>query len=455
LKELKEKQMHQKQLVVQCGARLSIATGELEYGHEDRMVTLLFYKAVKGSRLHLLSDKYEYAIATYSLDRNLSYIYSYSYQKEQNWTTYNHDMTANSYRQDDYIFQNELYFRVNLRRIDNGIIESEEAKNINNILQFFTQEETYTIKEYYTEEIKKSAKTINSKIGDNSLVFFLFSDSHYVINGTWEDTKYNIKTLMEEVKFDGIIHLGDFTDGMVPASVTKNYVTQILTDLRENQLPLYITLGNHDSNYFHNNPQPFTEKEMEELYFSHCDTYICRNSNQLYYYVDYNKANLRGIFLSSFDYRENIRYGFCDEEIEWLIETLNSTPMGYSIIVFSHVPPLARLHYWSKTIRNGDKLMHLLETFNRNNKNKILAFIHGHNHADQIFQEGSIPIISIGCAKCEYFTDKKPENSVAYSRTLNTVTQELWDTMVISPAENRIDFIRFGAGDDRTIMVER
>jgi RNA polymerase sigma factor (sigma-70 family) len=37
-------------------------------------------------------------------------------------------------------------------------------------------------------------------------------------------------------------------------------------DIRELGLPLYYVLGNHDSNYFRNNPERFSEKEMRELY---------------------------------------------------------------------------------------------------------------------------------------------------------------------------------------------
>ena len=34
---------------------------------------------------------------------------------------------------------------------------------------------------------------------------------------------------------------------------------------------------------------------------------------------------------------------------------------------------------------------------------------------------------------------------------LETVSQDLWDVMVINPEENQIDFIRFGAGEDKHI----
>ncbi len=51
------------------------------------------------------------------------------------------------------------------------------------------------------------------------------------------------------------------------------------------------------------------------------------------------------------------------------------------------------------------------------------------------------------------FRSKKPEGAETPERKLGTVSQELWDTLVIKPDEGRIDFIRFGAGKDRMISM--
>ena len=36
-------------------------------------------------------------------------------------------------------------------------------------------------------------------------------------------------------------------------------------------------------------------------------------------------------------------------------------------------------------------------------------------------------------------------------RRLNSVTQDLWDVLIITPEEERLEFVRFGAGEDRTV----
>lgn len=434
-----------------AGTTIFASTGITGNGYPDRMSTLHFYKAVNGSKISLLNSNYYFNVATYSLNFDSRYIYSYCYQAEESWTTYNHDLSGDSYIQEDYIFSHETYFRVCLKRVDGKDFTDDEAKNINDILLFISSDTGYQEKACFTDEIQKTIKTIKETRTEKALILGVLSDSHFTINGTWEDTIYNIKAVNEKVNFDGIIHLGDLTDGMVSADVTKKYAKKVINDLKETETPIYIVIGNHDTNYFNNNLEPFSEKEQYEIYQKHSDNYVNRKLENLYYYSDFESVFIRCIFLTSFDYKEKTRYGFSEAELKWIKETLKSTPNGYSIVIFSHVPPLDVLDYWSDTIRNGNKLIEILEAYDSKEGNNIMAFIHGHTHADYVYEERLFPIISIGCSKCEYFTDKKPKGSLTQERSLNAVIQELWDAVIINPSENKIDFIRFGAGKNRTV----
>ena len=107
------------------------------------------------------------------------------------------------------------------------------------------------------------------------------------------------------------------------------------------------------------------------------------------------------------------------------------------------------MHVWSKTIRGGDLLLRLLQRFNRKG-NRICGFIHGHNHSEQVNTQFSFPIISLGCNKPEYFEEHKPEGSHTEKRDMHTVTQDLFDVLIIHP-EGTLDRIRFGAGTDGRI----
>lgn len=299
----------------------------------------------------------------------------------------------------------------------------------------------------------EAADTIRSVLGKRTgetLHFLLMSDSHYTVNGTWEDTVRNLGRVAEGLKaegirLDGFIHLGDATDGLVPAEVTRDYVAAMGKDIGGLDIPFYYVLGNHDSNYFKNNPERFSEEEMAALYLP--------GREKGYYHQDFEPQRLRMVFLDSFDPKEKVRYGFHDEELDWLEDILRQTPLDWHVLVYSHVPPTPRLHYWSKEIRGSQRLLRILRNFQTGGAPRLLGFIHGHNHADQVDYGEGFPIISIGCNKCEYFADKKPEGAIAYERTLGTVSQDLWDVLVISAGHGTMDFIRFGAGEDRHISL--
>jgi predicted phosphodiesterase len=436
------------------GIRLGLASGMLEYGHPNRWSTPHFYHAFSGDRIELRdTEKYEFAVATYSLDRPEEYIYTYSYQPEENWAIYRKDLTTESYRLQDYVFAEECFFRVNVKKKDEQQLLQQDQEIIENALIFFCMHSGERgTNPVFAEEIEETAKAVNALPGKK---FLLLTDSHYTVNGTWEDTVSNMKKVAELAKLDGVIHLGDFTDGMVKKSVNREYVDRMLSDLGSiGELPLYVALGNHDSNYFRSNPEPFSEEEQFGLYLQ--DIYNREKkapgeTPALYYRIDFADIRLRCFFLHSHDYREKKRYGFSDRETGWFEEELYRTPEHYRVIVFSHVPPLPEIHYWSKEIRNGEKLVQMLEEFQEKTHKRVLAWIHGHNHADAVYKGRSFPIVSIGCNKLEYFTDKKPEGSVTYERRAGTVSQDLWDVLVIPGEKDELRFVRFGAGEDRIV----
>jgi len=444
-------------LEAKAGTTIFASTGMLGKGHPDRMSTLLYYNAAKGSKVCLLNPDYYFNIATYALRFDDKYIYTFCYHEEQSWTTYNQDLSGTTYRQEDYVFDDEVYFRICLKRVDGCAFTDDEAEHVNEIVSFYSSvERVYREKFYFIKEAQKTAQTIQDKRTPESLVFGVVTDTHVAVNGTWEDTAHNMKAVHEKAGFDAIVHLGDLTDGMVPASVTKRYVETVISDLNDNRVPLFVVLGNHDSNYFYNNPEPLTSDEQIHTYLRRSDSAVEREPENDYYYVDFQPVSLRCLFLSSFDYREKVRYGYSNEELNWVRETLISAPEGYSFIVFSHAPPLPLLDYsWTDAIRNGEQLLSILEKYGIRDGKKVLAFIHGHTHADYVYNERAFPIVSIGCAKCEQFTDNKPDGSVTWERKLYTVTQELWDTLIITPSASKIDFVRFGAGEDRTVLLGR
>jgi len=455
MKKENEKKMKHQILEAKEGVRLSIYTGMLEYGHMDRMTTRQFYRACPGSRLLLLDTVYEFALAIYTLERDDTYIYTYAYQENECWVKFDSAIEPNSYYQTEYVFDRECYFRVNLRRRDGRAIDASEADHINDILSYESEIPENAVlndklRQLFQEEIIDTAEKINrAKKKQHSMAFLLLTDSHYVVNGTWEDTIYCINKVYKRASFDGIIHLGDLTDGMISREVNSHYVNLVKKDLFLLRKPVYIVIGNHDTNYFRGNPERFSKEEQYWLYQSECCDGAVRDGHALYYYKDFEEIFVRGIFLHSFDECETMRYGFSTDEVLWLQDILKTVPKNFRVLVFSHVPPLPEIHYWSKDIRNGEKMVEVLEQYmQENSKHCVLGWIHGHNHADQIYRKRMFPIVSLGCTKVEDFKDKKPDDAVTYDRKIGELSQELWTVMLVQRDDKNIKFIRFGAGKD-------
>lgn len=454
-------------LSVTPGYRTALLDGCLVPDSPFHMTTEFFYKVSKGDYIECVDRRYVFAVGTFSMQREDKYLYTYDYKQDSAWLTYRKDLTPDSYSHETYVFEQDGYCRICLRRADGAEITGKDADKINGILRFYVTEKDYVPHVCFEDEIVDTVKKVTeiqrSKSLEetkgqgcergNLLTLCLLTDSHYTVNGTWEDTADNIgKTLAimgrnraaeagREAAVDGIVHLGDFTDGMTSKKVTSHYIRNMLTDLHRNHVPVYVTLGNHDFNYFRGNKQRFSMEELRGLF----------DLEQEYYYRDFEKQKIRCLFLISYNPDTPIRYGFTPKEVDWVKETLEGTPKGYKVLIFSHEAPLDHLDFWARIIRNGKNLMQVLEDYNAKADCQILAFIHGHTHAEHVYRGSSFPIISIGSNKCEYFPEKKPEGAHAYDRKIGTVTQDLWDILLVDGECERLHFVRFGAGEDRVV----
>jgi predicted phosphodiesterase len=285
------------------------------------------------------------------------------------------------------------------------------------------------------QEVNKIIEQINCT--SYTIAFILLTDTHLTKNGTWKYTAEAISQICKRVEINGIIHLGDFTDGMIPKQKTIEYVNLILSDLKQNKVPLYVAIGNHDCNYFNRNPDIFMLQEECELYLG---------KDEPNYSANFSEQNMRFIFLDSYENKEVLKYGFNSKTLNFLSDELENLPENYKAFIFSHLPPMAVLQAWVKEIRGESEIMEIL---NYNSK-KIIAFINGHNHCDLIYNS-NFPIVSINCAKCEYFLEHKPQNAHVPFRKLGEPVQESFDIMLIESLKSTVNFIRFGAGQNKQI----
>lgn len=369
---------------------------------------------------------------------------TYCYDDESNWTAYAPQYSQFEWSTVDFAAPASGFIRVSFQTGEYA------GGRLGDYLQVTTyvggparyMEELAPILPAFAAEIDRVAQRVNELREPGDCVFLLISDIHHSIGDYWADTVRNLQACAERIDFDAVVQMGDVTDGIAPRAVTEQLVGEVIDPLRNLGAPLLGCLGNHDVNYFHGNAESLDTATSAKL---------CLGRSNPNYYHDIPSSQLRLIFLDSFDPQRKERYGYTRECVKWLRSTLRQTPKGWRVLAFSHVTPVAVHHYWSETIENGPRVIKALERFNRRRKGAVLGLIHGHNHADQLYWAGGIPIISEGCAKYEYFKEKKPAGAITPDRERGTVNQELWDVVVVKPKADRMEFVRFGAGESRSV----
>lgn len=460
----KEKGLEMDFLKLVPGYRTALMDGTMVPDSPGHMATWRLYHAYQGDKIHLCAPGYMFAVAEFSLERDPVYIYAYAYQKEENWTTYTKNLTPDSYQVEDYIFEKECYFRTCIKRADGADLTAQDDILKEEILCFDSKVPAYAEPAYFTEEIEdtigKIQRFTKEKVESQTAKFCLLTDTHYTVNGTWEDTAHNILRVAAGADYDAVVHLGDLTDGMLPKELTAYYAEQIIKDLQKTGKPVYITQGNHDSNYFRNKENTFTAEEIWKLYGADCFGNDKEQKGGLVkerfdYYVDIPEKCIRMIFISSFEDTAPVRYGYKKQQITWLDEVMQGAEKGTKFLVFSHDAPLGKLDYWSFYIDHGEEFLQVLEKYNAKEEYQVIGLFYGHTHADYIFEECSFPVVSVGCAKLEFFTDKKPDGAVTWERKADDVTQELWDSLLIDFEKQVLKLIRFGAGKDREVSFAK
>lgn len=465
-----------KQLCKNIYKKLERGIASLTHTGDELMLFDELIYVTKGSKIVPQRKGYVYSYVFYTLKRPGQYLYSYDYQKEEQWISREECYDSPEAVKTDTTFDDynlpedkEGYIKIaikNLKNVNNyanledfleiyspggtagrkGWKAAEEESRKRHVKQFLDRQDVQA-------EISGTIEKVLEKASESrKLIFTLLSDTHYVLNGNWEMTAATIEAVNKSVHPYGIIHLGDFTDGILDKEICRDYSHRVLDRIQGWGYPAYIVLGNHDANYFGKNPCILNEEEQREMYLEK----IIKSEDvgggvKLWYKVDIDDFPLRLFMLHSYDNNEQLRYGFPLEEIDWLKEELENVPENKRILICSHDAPLSNLDYWAKEIRNGESLCDLLDDWNKAHGNRIIGFLHGHTHADFIYQARSFPIVSVGCSKIEYFEDKKPEGAICPVRVEGEVSQELWDTLILDCESGSLDFIRFGAGIDRHV----
>ena len=317
---------------------------------------------------------------------------------------------------------------------------------------------------YFSDEVASVVASAKGYCKEKALVFALVTDSHlnndygYQI---WNDTVKNILAVNKEYQIDGIIHLGDMINGDDTNAVGQEQLDLIRNGLRESGVDTAYLEGNHDLNSFYNNmADPIVEAEMYAEMFRFNANKIVRPDGKLYGYQDFDNLGIRVVHLLSSmgdgtHGGQGTNWGYPSAELTWVENVALDT--NYQVLFFSHMPFTEGTISSSSTLpTNGNSLKTIINTFIANG-GVVIGLFHGHTHYDDMYNNGKFYEVSIGCESYTYTASDTtpsaayaPATAVIPARMRYTVTQDLWDLIIVRPVSKTVKIVRFGAGSDRS-----
>lgn len=318
------------------------------------------------------------------------------------------------------------------------------------------------IQPYFTNELATTVTSVRAVQTEPCLTFAVVTDIHYnsVDKIVFPHTIQNIKAFSKQVRLDGILCLGDMTDGTQTREVTAGLLNEIMPTQRNIGIPVFFAAGNHDCNAYGAAANVYTTAQMYQHYYSHCTNNVMIDSESygVNYYKDYDAYKIRMISLDSSksDDGSSGHYRYPMNTVTWFVDTaLATVPTGYTVLLITHLSPIAS-HNWKNTVpNNASDVVTALNSF-VNKGGDVICFF-GHSHSDYAL---STPWLDIAfhCNKAERSDDlirvnsDWPDGAKQWGRKIGTVTEDCWDIAVIKPLSRHIDTIRFGAGEDRTFI---
>lgn len=316
---------------------------------------------------------------------------------------------------------------------------------------------------YFAEEVKETAEGAKKACEKKAFAFILVTDSHYPAAKNWRNTIKNIKALHKAYPVDAVFHLGDMIPGTIEKERSVAYLEEMRNALIDVGAPCYLLMGNHDDNTFFdpkNMTGVITQEEWYAITQRYNDIRVIRDGTNGYYYFDLDTFGIRVVCLHSHlgeGIGQRSSWGYTSEQIEWVRDVALDTDK--QVIFFSHMPLTQSFTCYNYNIPGAAEMRTVIEAYKANG-GTVVGLFHGHNHWDFIGKanQNGFYEISTACSRDSQATPDKigymTDGATAPARKAGTVTEDLWDVVVVQPMEKVVKMIRFGAGDDREFLYQ-
>lgn len=324
---------------------------------------------------------------------------------------------------------------------------------------------------YYDDYMAVKYGEINALMENNinGDAFIFITDTH------WNDNSKLSPNLIDHIRKNTNVQKVIFGGDIVRAFGAKDAITDDVYEFNGamkkyvEESKYFPTIGNHDftikyvnsaddqTGYTHD--VPFTYNNSAKM----LESYAGIKNQKMYYYFDNPVQKVRYIMVNT---EEEVNSGdnywgvgahITQEQLDWLTNDALVVDDGYDIVVVGHVPihPYAPSHD-----RALDVLRYALEGYENkrpasftapygtvlnkdftNYKGHMVGYFSGHNHKDTEFVGENMINISTGC-------DAKYNDDV-WTRTEGTISEQLFDVVIVDKTNKEINMIRIGAGENR------
>ena len=332
---------------------------------------------------------------------------------------------------------------------------------------------------YYDTHINSKLSTIRQlerTYGRSGVTFGYITDMHWTTNS--KNSNMLLKTVGQNTTMSVVFNNGDLVNNADDVETVINQMVDINAAFKKTGLTVYNSLGNHDDNsYYRDWSKLIKDNMIYPSLFKHNEERVTGERN--YYYLDNIKQKVRYIVLDNQDvddikdvdnsikYPRQWTYVYQKQQLDWLKNVALDTPTGYTVVVFTHVPPTSNVTGFDTLPHNSNMLLDILKAY----KNKtslttssdvsvpnefkttssvnftgkggdVVGVFGGHVHYDNIIKENEINIITT-------INDSYVRWSDAPERTKGTITEQAFDIVTIDKTTRTVNLTRVGAGSDR------
>lgn len=277
-------------------------------------------------------------------------------------------------------------------------------------------------------------------------------------------------------QLDYIINGGDLSYESPLAQMRAKFDSQKLL-MEPSQTPWVTIRGNHDGSGTDTTISEITNSEFNRrMNWNQTSKkmWIDDGTGNGYGYIDDDKHQIRMIFINNaaIDNEQQHRSGIDDVQLKWIIEHAldlsekSDDEKNWQVLMFGHIP-IDGAFTTGAIVQGADVLEAGIVAFKTGTiyinelldiscdfkqPHTFIAFVNGHMHFDQLGINGQgFMEVCTASSQPDHFTssDRLTPDATSPERTLNDVTEDCWDVLVIDPAQKHVDLVRYGAGENR------